>query len=234
MTLPVDVMLPVLLSALLPRLSARSRLWLESEIAATVPGRAADEIRRAYGSATRHAGRVELKLDEDELRRVHACDPDLSLVHWSTDDAARTVLLLMVAKESPAQFRDVAVACYEEADTRAQQSWLRSLPVLPQPERFLSTAIDASRSSTPQVFEAIACDNPYAARYFPDRCFNQLVMKAVGGGIALSRVARLSSRLNHDLARMAGDYAAERKAAGRSAPPDIALVLPSPKTLTAS
>jgi hypothetical protein len=227
-------MLHVLLSALLPRLPARSRIWLESEIAATVPGRSAEDIRRAYGCATRQAGRVELKLTDDELQRVHAFDPDVSLVHWSTDDAARAVLLLLVARESPAQFRDIAVACYEEGDTRAQQSWLRALPVLPQPERFLPTALDACRSANAQLFEAIACDNPYAVRYFPDRNFNQLVMKALAGGIELSRVAGLSTRVNHDLARMAGDYAAERKLAGRSAPPDIAIVLTAAKTLTAS
>ena len=227
-------MLPVLLSALLPRLPDRSRIWLESELAATIPGRPAEEIRRAYGSATRHAGRAELKLTEEERQRIRVFDADLSLTHWTADDAARAALLLVVSTASPATFADIAIACYEEGDTRAQQGWLRALPALPQQERFLSTAIDAGLSSNPEIFEAIACENPYPARYFPDRSFNQLVMKALASGIALSRIVRLSARLNPGLSRMAGDYAAERKAAGRSAPPDIALALTTAKTLTAS
>ena len=229
-------MLPFLLAALLPRLTVRGRTWLESEIASTVSGRPADEILAAYGAASRQAGRVELKLSEEEMQNVHALDPGVSLAQWTTDDAARAALLLVLAKESPAQFQDVAVACYEGGDARAQQSWLRSLPLLPQPERFLSTAIDACRTSNPQLFEAIACENPYPARYFPDRNFNQLVMKALANGSAPSRIVGLESRLNQDLARMAGDYAAERKAAGRSAPPEIALIVapPKPKPVTAS
>ena len=227
-------MLPFLLTALLPRLPARGRSWLEAEMASMMPGRPADEIRRDYDAASRHAGRVELKLAEDEIQRGRVLDADVSFSKWTTDDAARAALLLMLAKESPAQFQDVAIACYDEGDARAQQSWLRALPVLPQPERFLSIAIDACRTGNVQLFEAIACENPYPARYFPDRNFNQLVMKALSNGIALSRIVGLSNRLNSDLARMAGDYAAERKAAGRSAPPDVALVLAPAKTVTAS
>lgn len=199
-----------------------------------VPGRPADEIRRAYSAASRHAGRVELKLADEELQRARALDADLSFVNWTTDDAARAALLLTLATESPAQFQDVAIACYDEGDARAQQSWLRALPVLPQPERFLSIAIDASRTTNVELFEAIACENPYPARFFPDRNFNQLVMKALSNGIALSRIVGLSNRVNPDLARAAGDYAAERKAAGRSAPPDVALVLTGAKTVIAS
>lgn len=227
-------MLPFLLAALLPRLPSRGRAWLEGELSATVPGRPLDEILRAYAAASRQAGRVELKLATEETQRIRALDADVSLSQWTTDDAARAAILLMVAKESPAQFQDVAVACYEKGDTRAQQSWLRSLAVLPQSERFLSEAIDACRTANVQLFEAIACENPYPARYFPDRNFNQLVMKALANGVALSRIVALSRRVNPDLARMAGDYAAERKAAGRSAPPDLALVLRPVKIVTAS
>ena len=149
----------------------------------------------------------------------------------------QAVLMLVLAKEAPTQFADVALAWYDNAATRAQQGWLRLLPMLPQPQRFLSTAIDACRSGNAELFEAIACENPYPARHFPDRNFNQLVMKALASGVALSRIVGVSRRTNPDLARMVGDYASERKAAGRSAPPEIALVLtpaPPAKIVTAS
>ena len=44
--------------------------------------------------------------------------------------------------------------------------------------------------------------------------------------IAIGRIVGLRGRMNPELARMASDYAAERRAAGRSVPPDIALASP--------
>ena len=75
------------------------------------------------------------------------------------------------------------------------------------------------------IFEAIACENPYPARHFPELNFNQMVLKAAFNGVALARVVGLSSRLNAELARMASDYASERRAAGRSVPADLGLVM---------
>jgi hypothetical protein len=75
------------------------------------------------------------------------------------------------------------------------------------------------------IFESIACENPFPADEFPDLNFNQMVLKAMFNGVALARIVRLGERAGADLARMAADYAAERRAAGRSVPADIDLVL---------
>ena len=227
-------MLPFLLAALLPRLSVRGRSWLEKEMAAMAPGRPADIILHALSAASLYVGRGQLKLTDEELQRVAALDADLSIVDWTTDVAARAALLLKLADAAPSQFADLALACYEHGDARAQHGWLRALPILPQPQRFLPTALDACRSANPQLFEAIGCENPYPARYFPERNFNQLVMTALDSGVELSRIVGVSRRSNADLVRMVGDYASERKAAGRSAPPDLALVLAPIKIVNAS
>ena len=203
-------------------------------MAAMAPGRSADAILHAFAAASLYVGRGQLKLTDDELQRVAALDADLSMADWTTDVAARAALLLKLAEAWPSQFADMALACYEHGDARAQQGWLRALPVLPQPQRFLSTALDACRSANAQLFEAIACDNPYPARYFPERNFNHLVMTALDGGMELSRIVGISRRTNADLVRMVGDYVSERKAAGRSAPPDLALVLTPAKIVNAS
>jgi hypothetical protein len=50
-----------------------------------------------------------------------------------------------------------------------------------------------------------------------------MVLKALFNGVALARIAGLGARANASLARMATDYAAERRAAGRSVPSDLAL-----------
>ena len=86
------------------------------------------------------------------------------------------------------------------------------------------------RPSTPSwvvvtpIFEAIACENPFPSLYFSDESFNQMVLKAVFVGVSLERVVGLRARVTPELSRMAEDYAAERRAAGRTVPSDLALL----------
>ena len=68
-------------------------------------------------------------------------------------------------------------------------------------------------------------EHPYPSALLPERNFNQVVLNAMFNGIALARIVGLSARRNAELARMATDYAAERSAAGRSVPADMALAL---------
>ena len=102
---------------------------------------------------------------------------------------------------------------------------LRALPILAGPERLIELGVAACRTSVQTVFEGICCENPFPAAHFPEANFNQMVLKALFTGVALARVMGLEGRLGPDLARMASDYAAERRAAGRSVPADIGMVM---------
>jgi hypothetical protein len=51
------------------------------------------------------------------------------------------------------------------------------------------------------------------------------VLKALFTGVPLATIDGLETRRTPDLVRMVGDYARERRAAGRPVPPDCALVL---------
>ena len=79
---------------------------------------------------------------------------------------------------------------------RERQAVLRVLALLPEPARFLAIALDACRTSTQPVFEAIACENPYPAAYFPEASFNQMVLKAVFTEVAARTYPR-SRRAPH-------------------------------------
>jgi hypothetical protein len=140
------------------------------------------------------------------------------------EDVLRAALLLERAEAAPSTFVQDAIACYEAGDAREQQSWVRAVWVLPQAEAFLPLVIDACRTSILPLFESIACENPYPARFFPELNFNQLVLKSLFNGVQLSRIIGLDGRRNAELARMAADYAQERRAASRSVPADIQLV----------
>ena len=201
------------------------RIWL-----ADVVSRARDGQREAlyiaYTAAARKAGRTLLQLSPSERVRWERLIEDSVPDGWTCDDALRAVLLLSVAElVGPDELCVIAIECYERGDSREQQSWLKALPLLPDAERFLSVAIDACRTNIVPQFEAIACGTPYPARYFPEPNFNQLVLKALFVGVALERIVGLESRLNPELTRMALDYAAERRAAGRSVPADLPLAL---------
>ena len=86
-----------------------------------------------------------------------------------------------------------ALACFEQGDAREQQSWLRAIALWPEARAFLPSAIEACRTNIIPVFEALACENPYPAAHFPDRNFNQMVLKAMFNAIELSRIFGLPS-----------------------------------------
>lgn len=148
-----------------------------------------------------------------------------SIAAWGRDEVGRASLLIAAcARIVPADQVAWLDGCYRAGALRERTAVLRTLSLLPDPARFLPIALDACRTSTQPVFEAIACENPYAAAHFSDPSFAQLAMKAVFTGVPLARILGLVSRRTPELARMAHDYAAERRAAGRDVPADLTLL----------
>lgn len=139
---------------------------------------------------------------------------------------ARACLLLHACERlAPDQHAALVRDVFRTGDNAERVVLLKWLSSLPAPERFLDTAIEACRSHVQDVFEAIACDNPYPAAHFPDLNFHQLVMKALFTSAPLPRVIGYRTRITAELQRMVKDYAAERTAAGRTVPDDVALIL---------
>jgi hypothetical protein len=218
----------VLSDALRAGVSTDAWTWLTAARAQAARGEQ-QPLLDAYARAARHAGRAPLVLTAAELAQLAAAAPGIGFGRWTQDDAARALLLIARRTHGEAgPFVDAAVACFEQGDAREQQSWLRALPLWPEAAPFLPHAIEACRTNIVPVFEALACENPYPAAHFPERNFNQVVLKALFNTIALSRITGLASRLNTELSRMARDYAAERTAAGRTVPPDIGLAIGEP------
>ena len=215
----------VLAAILCKRLAPQAWSWVEKALAATQPPVHANTVLGYYAGASRRAGKQALQLDPDETARVRAVDPELEIGLWGVDEAVRALLLLSLTHMPADDYADLVLRCYELGDRREQQSWLRALFLLPKPERFVNTATDACRTNIQPLFEAIACENPYPIRYFPELNFNQMVVKALFSRIELKRIVGLGKRHNSELARMTFDYQREREAAGRSVPEDIWLAL---------
>ena len=205
------------------RLNDAQADWLAAALERARTGTTAD-LLRTYTDASQHLGRTPLATGD-------GVDDNPPLHNWTLEDAGRLLLLLTRHDHTTNRsgFAEDAIACYEQGDAREQQSWVRAVAWLPDAKQYLPLVIDTCRTNILPLFQAVACDNSYPAHYFPEANFNQMVLKALFNGVPLARINGLSDRSNSELVRMATDYAAERRAAGRSIPGDIALATASPQ-----
>lgn len=144
---------------------------------------------------------------------------------WSVGDVGRVLALrrhLLRLGDHPATA--LVERIFRTGDNGEREAMLKGLMALPSPERFLATAADSCRAAVLTTFAAIACDNTYPARHFPDLAFRAMVVKALHLGLPLARIHGLAERRDAELARMAEDYASERRHAGRPVPDDVHLL----------
>lgn len=143
-------------------------------------------------------------------------------------ELARTALVLAALErhDEPA----LIVQLYRAGELAEQQSVLRMLAHLPEPQRFTELAIEACRTNARSVFAAIALDNPFPAAWFPDPAFHQMVLKALFLELSAASIVQLPARVTAELQRMVVGYADERRAAGRTVPDDIGWILQLPIT----
>lgn len=155
--------------------------------------------------------------------------PDVSAAvrpHWTLTDWIRAALVAKVlASVDAGRQPEVVHALFEAGEIGEQESILRTLSLWSEGERFLETGLLGCRTNARRVFEAIACDNAYPERHFPELGFNQMVLKAIFIEVPVSRIEGLERRNGPELKRMAKDYASERRAASRPVPKDIDLLL---------
>jgi hypothetical protein len=202
---------------------AQARAWLERALPSAAEAFARGAWFGAYaGAARRFAQPIELTTEHrEQLRAAGVAVPEV----WSLADFARAALLLAACVAAPEpEHVSIATEVFRKGDNAERVALLRTLALLPQPERFAPLAVEACRTHVLDVFAAIACDNPFPAAWFPELNFNQLVIKSLFMELPLPRVLGWRGRCNPELVRIAGDYEAERRAAGRAVPADIALI----------
>lgn len=178
----------------------------------------------AYSGAARRLRSGRCRLDDAlvaELAERGAGDAGA----WTPVRVARTGLVLAaLAATDREKAEATAWKVFRTGDNEERIALLGALALTENPTDFLDLAVDACRTHVTEVFEAIACDNSYPARYFPEPSFNQMILKAVFIEVPLERVVGLGDRLNEELSRMAEHYAQERAAAGRTVPADLRLL----------
>jgi hypothetical protein len=203
-----------------------SRYWTDSELffeRAQVDLEKPQSVgfRALYASVPRRlAGAAQASIEPPaELR-------ELTRPHWNLTDYVRVAMVLaaferLTAAEQPS----FLLTLFEAGEIGEQVSLLRTLPLLPEPARFVETGFQACRTNARVVFEAIVCDNPFVTEHFPPLNFNQAVLKAIFMDVSARRIEGLERRITPELKRMAADYASERRAAGRPVPIDTDYII---------
>jgi hypothetical protein len=206
------------------RVSAEAGDWFAGALQEVGNDRQA--LTGRWSGAGRRLGRGAIELSPREADALRAAGADLVPAGWGADECGRALLLLAALEKTPAPEQLAVVEdLYRTGEIRERQAVLRALAYLPDPERFTALAVDSVRANVVSELEAIACENPFPARHFPEPAFNQLVMKSLFNGISLRRIEGFDGRRSSELVRMVSGYASERRAAGRAVPDDVAFVL---------
>ncbi|MEU6996073.1 EboA domain-containing protein [Streptomyces sp. NPDC046465] len=191
-----------------------------ARLEADLGGAARAWLDQAVAEATAHDGRPEGQRQGPaptwELRFAEAgrrCGTDHA-------DAAR-ILLLHAANAAPATLSRI----YAQGTAAERRAVLHALPhLVPGPEA-LPMVEDALRTNDTRLVAAAV--GPYAAAHLAPHDWRHAVLKCLFTGVPVDAVADLPRRARGDgeLARMLGDYASERTAAGRPVPGDLQRVL---------
>ncbi|MEV0524232.1 EboA domain-containing protein [Streptomyces sp. NPDC050439] len=190
---------------------------LRTRLEATLGGAARAWLDQATAEAAAHRDRpAQNTTPVWELRFAEAgrrCGQDHA-------DAAR-VLLLHAAGAGPATLTRV----YGQGAAAERRAVLLALPHLVRGPEALPLVEDALRTNDTRLVAAAV--GPYAARHLPSHEWRHAVLKCLFTGVPVEAVAELDRRATADaeLARMLGDYAGERTAAGRAVPGDLHRVL---------
>ncbi|MFI5673970.1 EboA domain-containing protein [Streptomyces cellulosae] len=188
---------------------------LHRRLAADLGEAARAWLDRALDEAATHPG-THGPVSVWELRLAEAgrrCGPEHA-------DPVR-VLILHAARADA----DALTRVYAQGTAAERRAVLYALPHLVSGPEALPLVEDALRTNDTRLLAAAV--GPYAARHLPAHAWRHAVLKCLFTGVPVAEVADLDRRAHGDteLARMLGDYADERTAAGRAVPDDLHRVL---------
>ncbi|MCE7055908.1 EboA domain-containing protein [Algoriphagus sp. AGSA1] len=194
--------------------------WLEKQTRKITSEAVPSHLFLAFSQASRFFKKNQLSLSEAQVEEAGKLIVGFQPQFWDELQAARTVLLLSYHAEKDIWFNTIN-QLFETADMHEHQALFGALPVLPFQEDLIPRAIDGLRTNISLVFDAIALNNPFPEKYFPEANWNQMVLKAIFMQRPLYKIQGLEERRNPALAAIARDFAHERWAAGRDVMPEI-------------
>jgi hypothetical protein len=175
----------------------------------------------AFSQASRYFKKQLLSLSEKDKEKANQLVKGFSPASWDQLQAARSYLLLHFEENDPSTWVKALNKLFETADMHEQQSLYAAIPLMPFQKEMTERAIEGLRTNISSVFDAVALNNPFPSKYFDERAWNQMVIKAVFLQRPLYQIQNANIRANHNLAKILTDFAHERWAAGRKVMPEL-------------
>jgi hypothetical protein len=195
--------------------------WLEERSAAYADGAPERALLLDFSGALKRTGKAPLGLGTADLAEAERLRKGWNPTAWTTDQAARVVLVLSWPSPDATAYVAALDKLFESADLGELVALYQALPVLPHPAAHVRRCAEGVRTTMTDVFKAIAHGNPYPSEHLDEAAWNQMVLKALFVGVPLHPVLGLDARANPRLTRMLLDYAKERWAAKRDVSPEL-------------
>jgi hypothetical protein len=195
--------------------------WLEEQKSRVQGDISGLKLFTAFSQASRY-----FKKDLNQLSNADLADADKLVAgfrpdKWNCLQTARTYLLLQFEAKDAAHFVKTLDRLLGSADMYEQEAIYAALPILPYQESLRLRAAEGLRTNITSVFDAIALNNPYPAKYLDELAWNQMVIKAFFLQRPIYQIQQSDIRANASLTKILVDYAHERWAAGREVMPEI-------------
>ena len=161
--------------------------------------------------------RDHLQLSPAKIQTIHLKYPEFNIENWTLDQLCRFSLLMYYSLLSVKSLTKLISV----ADTREQISIFKSITYLENASHFTPIVVNGIRTNIVDIFDAIALKNPFAASYFSQDEWNQMILKAVFMERPIYQIKNIDQRKNEKLAHILFDYARERWAASRRVTPEL-------------
>jgi hypothetical protein len=161
--------------------------------------------------------RDHLQLSPAQIQTIHLKYPEFNIENWTLDQLCRFSLLMYYSLLSVKSLTKLISV----ADTREQISIFKSITYLENASHFTPIVVNGIRTNIVDIFDAIALKNPFAASYFSQDEWNQMILKAVFMERPIYQIKNIDQRKNEKLAHILFDYARERWAASRRVTPEL-------------
>ncbi len=195
--------------------------WLEGRVLAYGEGAPERALFLDFSGALRRTGKAPLGLLPDDLARADRLRPAWDPAAWTTDQAARIVLVLAWPSVEAGAYIGTLDKLFQSADLGELVTLYQALPILPHAAAHVRRCAEGVRTTMTDVFKAVAHRNPYPSEHLDEAAWNQMVLKALFVEVPLHPVFGLDARANPRLSRMLLDYAKERWAAKRDVSPEL-------------
>ena len=180
---------------------------------------------RTFTAMPRFVGKQPIDVQADMAFTLQRLRAGFQVGGWTMDRLARVWWLLQLPADNETTYVNTITQLFKAGELNELVALYSALPVLAFPEAWRFQATEGIRNNIADVQSAIMLHNPYPADYFDEAAWNQLVLKAIFTDKDVTQITGLDERKNARLAQTLADFAAERRAAGRTLPPNIEQLL---------